>query len=283
MIERFGRDVPIKRLCSLVSLSVNSYYRHRRSRDNRRDDTALAREIHTIFRNSHECYGIRRVTAMLHRQGQIVNHKRVERLMRSLGLRARQWRNKHGGTTDSRQTRAVAANLVQRKFQIDSPDRVWFTDTTYVATREGWLYLTCVLDACSKRIVGWSMSKHNDRFMVHQALKTALEWRKPAKGLIVHSDRGSTFASTLVRKLLRNWGVKRSMSRRADCYDNAVVESFFATLKREGALRRGVNKDYDSARSVIFQYIELFYNKTRIHSTLGYQSPKEFEEQFNQA
>ncbi len=283
MIEQFGSDVPIKRLCSLFSMSVNSYYRQRRTQDQRGDDTALAKEIHTIFLNSRSCYGIRRVTAMLHRQGYIVNHKRVERLMRSLGLRARQWRKKHGGTTDSNHTQSVAANLVKRQFQVDVPDRVWFTDTTYVATREGWLYLTCVMDACSKRIVGWSTSRRNDRFMVHRALKAALEWRKPAEGLIVHSDRGSTFASKLVCDLLTSWKAVRSMSRRADCYDNAVIESFFATLKREGAFRRGVNKAYDTTRSDIFQYIVLFYNRTRIHSTLGYRSPKEFEEQLDQA
>lgn len=274
---------PVKRLCELLELATSTYYRHHAAAEREPAPAAdgVRSRVRQIFAEHQGRYGARRITAELRSDGLPVNHKRVERCMNLDGLRAVRKRTRTPTTTDSHHQEAIADNLVDRNFTVAELNQVWFTDTTYVATTEGWLYLTCVMDGCSKRIVGWAMSQRNDRFMVREALIMAFSHRATDETLIVHSDRGSTFASQTVRSLLDSYKAQRSMSRKADCYDNAVQESFFATLKREMDIR-GVTKSLDNTRTDIFKYIETYYNPKRRHSTLGYFSPLEYENMLRQ-
>ncbi len=283
VIDQLRSEYPVALLCRLLSLGTSTYYRHQTSAAMTDDDARLTAVIRQIYHEHRGRYGSPRITADLCAQGIQVNHKRIERLMREAGLRARTRRRTKTVTTDSRHDHPIAPNLVSRQFQVKELNRVWFTDTTCVATRQGWLYVTVVMDGCSKRIVGWAMSAQNDRHMVHKALSMALRWRRPAPGLVLHSDRGSTFASLKVRNLLETWEVKRSMSRTGDCLDNAVIESFFASLKRETDAGRGVYNSLDTAQAAIFHHIEAYYNPKRRHSCLGYCSPNEYEMLIQQA
>ncbi len=269
---------PVCRLCELFDLGTSTYYRHQAAAAHgpAADDDGVRSMVRQIFAEHQGRYGARRITADLQARGLRVNHKRVERFMHLDGLNAERKRPRTTATTDSNHQQSIAENLVARNFSIEELNQVWFTDTTYVATSEGWLYLTCVMDGCSKRIVGWAMSQRNDRFMVRDAFTMAFTRRMTDETLIVHSDRGSTFASKTIRDLLKTHKARPSMSRRADCYDNAVQESFFATMKREMDIRR-VIKSIDSTRTDIFTYIETYYNTKRRHSSLGYSSPREYE------
>lgn len=170
-------------------------------------------------------------------------------------------------------------NILNRNFDIDKPDTVWTSDITYIPTQEGWLYLAGVLDLGSKRLVGWSMSDSMERQLVLNALTMAYRKRRPAAGLIHHSDRGSQYASEDYRKLAESYGMQMSMSRKGNCWDNAPMESFFGTLKKELIYRRRF-KSREEARQEIFKYIEVFYNRERLHSSLGYRSPEDYEKQF---
>lgn len=282
LVERLRTDYPVQLLCKTLSLGVSTYYRHQDATSSPDPDSVRALIVQ-IFREHRGRYGSPRITAELRARGLEVNHKRVERIMFQEGLRARSKPRRKQTTTDSEHEDPIAPNLVQRRFQAEELNRLWFTDTTCVATREHWLYLTCVMDACSKRIVGWSMSTYNDRHMVCRALSMALHDRKPEPGLVIHSDRGSTFASADVRHLLESYEVQRSMSRKGNCYDNAVQESFFASFKRETRAGRGVYDSHDSARREIFEYINLYYNTKRRHSQLDYLTPNEHEMLIKQA
>jgi transposase InsO family protein len=225
-----------------------------------------------------QSYGSPRVCEELVARGHDVSENTVARLMREHGLRASSSR-KFRVTTDSKHSLPVAENLLNREFEQDSADRVWLADITYVWTREGWLYLACVLDAYSRKIVGWSMSERIDKELVLGALRMALARRRPdCEGrLLHHSDRGSQYASAAFQKLLRDESITCSMSRKGNCWDNAMMESFFATLKKE----RIHQEDYATraeARASVFDYIERFYNRVRRHSALGYLSPEQFEQ-----
>ena len=208
-------------------------------------------------------------------EGERCGRGRVERLMAANGIRAKQKR-KFVATTDSKHNLPVAENILRREFTVEEPDKVWVSDITYIPTDEGWLYLAGVLDLCSKTAVGWSMRESLERELVIDALTMAYRRRRPGEGLIHHSDRGSQYASEDYRKLLDSYGMQTSMSRKGDCWDNAPMESFFGTLKKELVHHRRY-RTREEARREIFEYIEVFYNRERLHSSLGYLSPADCE------
>ncbi len=232
-------------------------------------------EIEVAHRASGGVYGSPRVHRELRAGGIRCGRKRVARLMREHGIRAKQAR-RFRATTDSHHGKPVAANLLDRRFEVPAPDRVWAADVTYIWTQQGWEYLAAMLDLYSRRVVGWSMSARIDQDLTVGALNAALWARKPAPGLLHHSDRGSQYVSFDYQSLLRQHGASCSMSRKGDCWDNAVVESFFKSLKAERVKHRRY-RTREEARADVGDYIERFYNRRRLHSYLDYVSPVEYE------
>ena len=274
--EKAKHDVSL--LCEVLQVSRQGYYAWlgRKPCQRRLTDEALRRSIHRAFAESGARYGAPRVQQALQAQGQATSRKRVARLMRQEGLVARH-RRRFIHTTDSRHGFAVAPNVVNRDFTPDGPNRVWATDITYIPTKKGWFYLAVVLDLFSRKVVGWSMQPYLDRRLVLAALFMAIDARRPAPGtLLHHSDRGVQYACDDYRQALADAEIAVSMSRKANCWDNAVVESFFSTLKQE-LVYRTTFADHDAARAALFHYIETFYNRRRLHSSLGYLSPVEYE------
>jgi putative transposase len=266
---------PVQVLCDVLGVSRSGYYAWAKRPESARSlgDTALAGAIRNAHAASRGRYGSPRVHAELRAQGRQVGRKRVARLMRGMGLAARH-RRRFRRTTDSRHGFAVAPNLLQRDFRAAAPDRVWLADITYVGTAEGWLYLAAVLDLFSRKIVGWAMAEHLGHDLALAALDMAVASRRPAPGLVHHSDRGVQYAAHGYRRRLLAQGMLCSMSRKGDCWDNAPMESFFATLKGELVQQR----DYltrAEARADVFQYIEGFYNRRRRHSAIGYLTPEQ--------
>ncbi|MBM7114427.1 IS3 family transposase [Archangium primigenium] len=268
---------PVKFMSQQLGVSRSGYYawRGRPESARRASDRALSEEVTRVHHASRRTYGSPRVHAELRARGQRVSRKRVVRLMREQGLAARR-RRRYVVTTDSRHHQPVAPNVLARDFSPAQPNTTWATDITYVGTRGGWLYLAVVLDLFSRRVVGWSMSNAIDRHLVLAALDMALEGRQPPRGLVHHSDRGSQYASEDYRRALATRGIECSMSRKGNCWDNAVVESFFSTLKQELVYTTDFTTRAQ-ARLALFEYIEAFYNRQRRHSTLGYVSPVAFE------
>lgn len=266
-------------MCRVLGVSPSGFYawRDRPPSQRRVADIRLTREIREVFREGRGVCGSPRVFKELRARGHRLGRKRVERLMRAEGLQAtlpKRFRRTTGFAHDL----PVADNQLDRRFDVSERDQVWATDITYVRTHEGWLYLAVVMDLWSRRIIGWSMAPHMRTELVDGALSMALGNRRPKKGVLHHSDRGSQYASDAYQRKLRSAGMQCSMSRRGECYDNAVVESFFGTLKRELVYRHSWPTRM-SARRAIHEYIEVFYNRRRRHSYLGYVSPAEFEKQ----
>jgi transposase InsO family protein len=264
-------------MCQVLGVSPGGYYgwRHRPESPAALRRRTLVDAIRDVHGEAKARYGSPRIHAELEARGQACCVNTVAKLMRRHGLAAKTGR-KFRCTTDSDHGHPVAENLLDRRSEPGATDRVWSADITYVPTREGWLYLAAVEDLHSRRIVGWSMSERIDSRLVVDALEMAIARRLPGVGLMAHSDRGSQYASEHDQRLLAGHGITCSMSRRANCWDNAPVESFFASLKKE--LIHG--EDYatrDEARASIFEYIEVFYNRVRRHSALGYRSPDEYE------
>jgi len=270
----------VRTLCRVLGVSRAGFYAWQTRAEPRRtrEDRHLRVAIATIHAESRRCYGSPRIHAELRARGQGVGRKRVARLMRGGGLAAR---HRRGGrtTTDSGHGLPVARNLLNRQFTSATPDRRWVTDITFVATGEGWLYVAAILDLFSRRVVGWALSERLTTPLALAALEMALARRAPRGGLLHHSDRGGQYVSAEYQRLLARHGVVASMSRRANCWDNAVAESFFATLKIE-LLRDTAWPTRAHARHAIIEYIELFYNARRRHSALGYLSPAAFEHQW---
>lgn len=278
-IEKHTPQYPVRQLCRTLDVSHSGYYAWRKRQARPKDPhlMALLAHIARIYKRSHKTYGSPRVHAQLRKEGFHYNRKRIARLMRLKGL-VGQRKTRKVTTTDSRHDFPVADNLLNREFQADEVNQKWVADITYIPTREGWLYLAVVLDLYSRKVVGWSMMASMTADLVEDALKMALYERQPDPGLLHHSDRGSQYASQQIRQLLDAQHITVSMSRPADCYDNAVMESFFSTLKCE----RVYFQDYRTRAQAsldIFAYIAGFYNRVRLHSTLGYLSPEEFEAQ----
>ena len=267
-------------LCRVLGVSRSGFYAWEERDPSERsvDDDKLAVQIAAIHKASRGTYGSPRVHAELRAQGVAVSRKRVARLMTKMGLESPRKR-RFKATTDSKHHLPVAENILDRKFEVDAPDVAWATDITYVWTDEGWLYLAAILDLFSRRVVGFAMSERIDRALVLQALRLATGRRVPDAGLMHHSDRGSQYASADYQQALGDLRVVCSMSRKGNCWDNAVAESFFATLKTELVYRRRFATRAE-AREAIFDFIETFYNPRRRHSTLDYLSPMEFEMKF---
>ena len=273
---------PIKLICQTLEVSRAGYYahRHKPKRSRHQQDQTLMPLICQVFEGSRKSYGSPRLQVALRRQGHACGKNRVARLMRQAGLRARQKRRFRPRTTQSNHGFAVAENWLAKVPAPARPNQVWVSDITYLPTQEGWLYLAMTLDACSRKVVGWCIDDSLETFIVTEALKLARQRRGPAPGLLHHSDRGVQYASSACRALLANYKITASMSRKGNCYDNAMAESFFATLKTE-AFADGIPATKAQAKQQVFVYIEGFYNTRRFHSALGYQSPVDFENQFS--
>jgi putative transposase len=276
-IQEHDRRYPIRLMCRTLAVSPAGYYAWRSRPESHRAVSArtLLSAIRVIHQESRATYGSPSIWDALLKQGHCVGEHRVARLMRQAGLRAKtvkKWR----ATTQSQHRFPVAANTLDRQFMVESPNRVWAGDLTYVWTTEGWLYLAVILDLYSRRVIGWAMGHRLTVDLAERALIMALANRRPRAGLLHHSDRGSQYAATSYQQLLATHGVTVSMSRKGNCWDNACIESFFGTLKRELVYHRHYATRDDATRD-IFEYIEVFYNRQRRHSTLGYHSPAEYE------
>ncbi len=268
---------PVGVLCTMLEVSRSGYYAWEKRPTPARDksDAQLAIEIANTHKRSRHTYGSPRVHRDLRARGIRVGKKRVERLMRAHGIIAKR-RRRFRRTTDSKHSQSIAPNVLDRRFDAACPNTAWVTDVTYVWTLEGWLYLAVILDLYSRRVVGWAASENNDRDLALTALQRALATRTPGPGLLHHSDRGSTYASDDYRNALAANGMIASMSRKGDCWDNAVAESFFATLKGE-LIEHEIYTTRRSAIAAIGDYIDVFYNIERRHSSINYVSPVEFE------
>lgn len=266
-------------LCKVMQVSRSGYYRWKRRSPSAREQEReqLIPRVRGLHQKSKATYGSRRMAQELKALGFRCGKHKAGTLMKLAGVTAKQ-RKRFKATTDSNHRLPVAPNLLNRKFSVTMPNYAWVGDITYVWTSEGWLYLAVVIDLYSRRIVGWSMNKCISRQLVMDALTMAIWRRKPSRGLIFHSDRGSQYCSHDFQKLLKNHGILSSMSRKGDCWDNAVAESFFGSLKIEQVFGMRYLSRSD-ARKDIVDYIEMFYNSRRRHSSLGYMSPMEFEKQ----
>jgi len=273
---------PLVVMCRVLQVARSGYHKWRGRAVNahalRRAE--LAEKIGPIFVVSRGTYGSPRVHRDLLEAGERVDRKTVAKIMRQAGLFAASPRAFVPTTTDSGHELPVAPNRLDRDFKATGPNQKWCADITYVRTEQGWLYLACVMDLWSRMIVGWSMSSRLTAPLVNAALRMALERRHPAAGLLHHSDRGSQYAAGIYQTLLKGHEIQPSMSRPACCYDNAMMESFFSTLKRE-LVHRTNFRTHQEAESAIFEYIEAFYNRQRRHSSLGYVSPEAFEARIN--
>lgn len=265
-------------MCRVLGVSRSGYYEslNRLSSNHSIEDDKLRPKVKAAFEKGRKSYGTRRIKDELQKQETIVSRRRIGRMMREEDLKVKTKR-KFKVTTDSNHDKPIAPNLLERKFAVSTPDTAYVSDITYIPTREGWLYLAVVIDLFSRAVVGWSMGSRMTAGLVNGAMLMALWKRKPAKGLISHSDRGSQYASDSHRMLLIGHGIKASMSKKGDCWDNAVAESFFHTLKIE-LVHHCDYETRDDARASIFEYLEVFYNRLRSHSANGYEAPLVFEE-----
>ena len=265
-------------LCRAVGASVSGFHAWLRAipavRDRAEAEAEPRRHIGRIFAARRRVYGSPRVHAELGREGRRHSRRRVERLMREMGLAARQGRRRAPRTTESRHDLPIAPNLLDRDFAAARPDAVWLADISYLPTGEGWIYLAAIKDMATREIVGRSMADHLRAELCIDALVMALHRRRPSRGLIHHSDRGGQYAAEPYRQVLERHGIRRSMSRRGNCLDNAPMESFFASLKKEH-VHQARFRTRAEARAAVFEYVEVFYNRQRLHSAVGYRTPAE--------
>jgi len=277
-IHRRRSQYPVKLMCRVLRVSSSGYYAWRIRPESQRAKTnrELAQVIRRVHAESKQVYGRPKVTAELKAEGYGCGQRKVGRLMRIAGLRGCPQR-RFQVTTQSDPSHPVASNLLRQDFTAEAPNQRWAADITYISTHQGWLYLAVVMDLYSRRIIGWSMDRWISRHLVMDALSMALDQRQPKGDLIHHSDRGSQYTSDDFRDELEAHGIECSMSGRGNCYDNAVVESFFGLLKRE-RVNRVRYRTREEARADIFEYIECFYNRKRRHGYLGNISPVAFEE-----
>lgn len=281
-IQHLAAAHPVTTLCALLEVSRSGYYtwRDRRPTPRQQEDARLAQELEAVFVATRRTYGRVRLTHELQARGHPCGQRRVRRLMQARGLCARPRRRFRPQTTDSRHDQPIAPNLLAQASAPAQPDQVWVTDFTYLPTTTGWLFLAVVLDLYSRRVVGWAFSAELNTALALAALRMALRQRRPAPGLLHHSDRGGQYASAAYRAELAAHGLVASMSRTGNPYDNAAMESFYATLKVE-CMHRHPPVPVADTQARVFDYLETFYNRVRRHSALGYQSPVDFEQQLN--
>ena len=270
---------PISVMCNVLQVSRSGYYswRSRPKSNQSQKRQSLEVTIRETHRQNREVYGSPRIHKELESQGIPCSENTVAKIMQEAGIQAKTMK-KFTVTTDSNHSDPVAENALNRDFdRTTRPNQIWVSDITYIWTLQGWMYLTCVVDLYSRKVVGWSMSSRMTKEFVMDALQMAMEQRCPEAGLLHHSDRGSQYCSLAYRRLLAANGITCSMSRKGNCWDNAVMESFFATLKKE-LVHHERYQTREEARQSIFEYIEVFYNRSRRHSALGYISPEQFEQ-----
>jgi putative transposase len=268
----------VARLCWAIGASVSGFHAWLRAipaaHARAKAEAELRGHVGRIFAARHRVYGAPRVHAELRREGRRHSRRRVARLMREMGLAARRGRRRTPRTTDSRHDLPVAPNLLERRFAADRPDAVWLADVSYIPTDEGWFYLATIEDMATREIVGWSMADHLRAGLCVNALVMALQRCRPEPGLIHPSDRGVQYAAEPYRQALERHGIRQSMSRKGNCLDNAPMESFFASLKKEHVHHTRF-RTRAAARAAVFDYLEVFYNRQRLHSALGYRTPAE--------
>jgi putative transposase len=277
-VEEYRKTYPVSVLCETLGVSLSGYYAwmKRPMSQHEREDNQLAEHIQAVYHACRQVYGSPRIHAELQAQGITSSRKRVARLMREQGLSA--CRRRHRTiTTKSELGARVAPNVLDQDFTASRPNEKWTGDITAIWTYEGWLYLAVVLDLYSRRVIGWAMAATQDETLIETAFRMALLGRHPSAGLLFHSDRGSQYTSDAYQGLLADVSVTVSMSRTGNCYDNAVTESFFGTLKGE-CVERTSFQTRGQARQTIFEYVECFYNQVRRHSSLGYVSPTAYEQ-----
>jgi transposase InsO family protein len=276
-------NYPVRVLCRVLQVSRSGFYAWSKRRPSRRElaDRRLRVEIKALHQASYKTYGSPRIKADLAARKVAISRKRVARLMQEAGLTGLSPK-RFQRTTDSEHDHPVAGNVLQRKFKVSKPNQAWAADITYIRTWEGWLYLAVVIDLFSRRVVGWALADHLRTDLVMEALRMALGLRQPEEGLLHHSDRGCQYASQAYRDLLQDRGITCSMSRRGNCWDNAVVESFFGTLKTE-LIHRHPWPSKPRVAAAVVEYLAVFYNRKRRHSYLGYLSPADYEKMFETA
>lgn len=282
-IESLREGYPVSLLCAVLEVSASGYYEWRSRVPCARQlaNERLVSQIRVLHAESFGSYGRPRIHAALRRQGQRIGRERIRRLMQQNHIAGRH-RKKRCRTTDSNHALPIAPNLLQQNFACETPDTVWLADISYLPTGEGFLYFAAMKDLCTRKIVGWAMSPLIDAQLAVDALTMAIARQRPSAGLIVHSDRGSQYASALFRAKLDEHQLRQSMSRRGNCYDNAPMESFFSSLKGE-YLEPQRFATHAAARAAVFTYVETFYNRRRLHSSIGYRPPNEFEAMLKQA
>jgi putative transposase len=271
------KEFELKRMCWVLQVSRSGYYdwaKREESKHSQRDHVLL-KEIRKVHQETKEAYGATKTWQTLKQSGTVCGKHRVARLRRQAGIEA-QRKRKFRLAYKARNTAPAAANLLRWPFKADYPDQIWVTDVTFVPTRSGWLYLAVMIDLQSRVVVGWSMKERPNQELVNEALMMAVEQRRPKPGLIHHSDQGILYSSGSYLALLKKYGMLRSMSGKGNCYDNAVAESFFSSLKNEIVHHRNY-QTRDEARAEIFEYIELFYNRKRLHQSLNYQIPMQYK------
>jgi transposase InsO family protein len=278
MVQEMAKYYPVRELCAVLEVTRSGYYAWCSGQETARQiaNRLLAEQIHRVHREKKGRYGSPRVTQQLRREGQRCNHKRVERLMRQHGLKGCSSRKRRVRTTNSEHDHPIAPNLLLGRVAPTKPNEVWVADITYVPTAEGWLFLAAVMDLYSRQILGWSVWESLAAGGALQALQRALVNRRHPTGVIHHSDRGVQYACQGYRQQLKVAGLVASMSRKGNCYDNAAMEAFWSTLKRE-AMAQSASWSKNQVRRELFEYIEGTYNRSRLHSSLGYQSPVDFE------
>ena len=264
-------------MCKVMEVSRSGYHKYLRSQMSQRrlENMLIAEEIKRIYKKKHGRYGSPRIHEEIRKGGKRINKKRIARLMRINKIRAITKR-KYKATTDSAHDKPVAENLLNQKFSATELNKIWVSDITYIWTKEGWMYLAVVLDVYNREIIGWSLNQRASADLVLKALTMAVMNRRSVPGVIFHSDRGSQYTCSRVRNILTHYGFRQSMSGKGNCYDNAITESFFSTLKK-GLIYLTKFDTKEQAISEIFEFIEIFYNRKRLHSALGYLSPVEFE------
>jgi putative transposase len=276
-MKQYKDEFSVSLMCRMMQVSRSAFYDwlHRSESEREKQDTQLLEMIKLIFNKGRGAYGTRHIKAALKAQAIIASRRRIGRLMQEAGLVCKTQR-KFKAVTYEPHDKPVAPNLLSREFKTVKPNQVYVGDITYISTQEGWLYLAVVIDLYSRRVVGWSMAEHMRTQLVNDALLMAIWQRKPDKGLLWHTDQGSQYASEAHRQLLEQHGIIQSMSRKGNCWDNAVAESFFHTLKTE-LVHHQTYLTREEAKASVFEYIVAFYNRERQHSTNGYLSPVDYE------